>query len=123
MPEIAQPGICTKEELIKIAQRATEADLNRKVPQELLDNLDDDGYSLFSVVLPFHNGENQDPPHHRVHSLLKMKDQNEPLVMYLDIRAIDWEKMRDAEEALKNVPLILKSGKYNMEFPVEDNRK
>jgi len=93
MPDLSEAGCCNSRELIKIAKRSYECQLNRLVPQSVLDRLDENGLSIFNVAIPFHNGELAEHPHHRCNALLKLEDTNEPYRLFMDIHADDWDNI------------------------------
>lgn len=76
----------------RIAKNAEAAGLNQQVTSLAVRKLDPDGFSIMSIEIPFHNDED----HHRVTAFLRIKDQQEPAVVLMDVLADDWDKLPEA---------------------------
>lgn len=84
-------------EVRRLARNARKHELNRQVSEEVLKNLDPDGFSIYSMIIPFHDrGIVGDIPHHRVRAQYKMKGTVQPIETFVDVLSTDWDKLTEA---------------------------
>lgn len=70
---------------------------NRQISVEAIKNIDPDGFNVVSVFLPFHNGRDQETPHHRCSVLAKFKGKDEPVELVMDIAESEYNTFTDAD--------------------------
>lgn len=70
---------------------------NRQIQPEFIKQLDTEGFNVVSVILPFHNGRDQQTPHHRCTVLAKVKNSDEPVELVIDIADSEYNTYTDAD--------------------------
>lgn len=70
---------------------------NRQVSVEAIKNIDPEGFNVVSVLLPYHNGRDQETPHHRCSVLAKFKGKDEPVELIFDIAESEYNTFTDAD--------------------------
>ena len=88
--------IITARQLKLIVNEAIKYNFNRAVSYDAIKNLDKEGFNVISIVLPFHNGDFADIPHHRCQVFAKIYGSEEPREFYLDVAVDTFNTFRDA---------------------------
>lgn len=87
--------VLTAADVRLIARHARAAGLNQQVTATAVKRLDPDGFSIMSIVIPFHHG-GYGLAHHRVRAWLKMTGTREPAEVLMDVLKDDWDKLPEA---------------------------
>lgn len=78
--------VCTTQQLREAHVEADRRNYNRRLNDEALQDLDENGVHILSLALIHeHAAFKSVEPHARCFALLKMKDEMRPLQVYLDI--------------------------------------
>ena len=70
---------------------------NRQANPDFLKQIDPEGFNVVSVILPYHNGRDQQTPHHRCSILVKVKNTDEPVDLIIDIAESEYNTFTDAD--------------------------
>lgn len=101
--------VLTAGDVRRIIKHAKAAGLNRHLSELAVRrlNLNPDGLSILSVVIPYHEYR-RGPEHHRVNAFLAVRGQEAPEEIPLDVLAQDWDELPETAgsgETRRNVVL------------------
>ena len=95
--------IITAKQLKLIVNEAIKYNFNRAVSNDAIKNLDREGFNVISIVLPFHNGDFAEIPHHRCQVFAKVYGKDIPVEFYLDVAVDTFNSFRDADEVMNRI--------------------
>lgn len=99
MPRVVDSG-----GLLALCVLAKQNAFNRQVNADnILKDIDLEGVHMLHVMLPFHNADHAQIPHHRCQVLMKVNGTKEPEVFMLDVAAEQYEKLTLAQDYLAEV--------------------
>ena len=70
---------------------------NRQINPDFSKQIDTEGFNVVTVILPYHNGRDQETPHHRCSVLAKVKNTDEPIELVIDIAESEYNTFTDAD--------------------------
>lgn len=82
---------------------ATHYNFNRQVVASFIEAIDSEGFNIVTVLLPYHNGRDQETPHHRCRVLAKVKDSDVPQEMVIDIAESTYDTFTDANIVMPRI--------------------
>lgn len=86
------------EDLTTLSRRARNLGLSRSLPQEAIDRLDPEGVHIAYIVVFAHNVDSsRGAIHHRVRVLAKMRDEEHPVELTVDMRDQDFLRLHTVE--------------------------
>lgn len=104
--------VCDTQTLMRLCKLADRYEFNRRIDREMLEkDIDPLGVHLLECMMPYHRasfGPTREPvwpDHHRCYVYVKIKDYMEPVNVWLDVPASEFEKLRTAkalEDALND---------------------
>lgn len=89
--------VLTAADVRRIIKHAKAAGLNRHLSELAVQrlNLDPDGFSIMSIVVPYRDYQ-QEPAYHRVNAFLAVREQTTPEEIPMDVLAEDWDALPEA---------------------------
>ena len=94
------PKVANAKQFETMALNADAKEYNRRVvSEELIPLLDPFGWTVIEVVLPFHNEQ----AHHRCCCYVKLKNREDPVIVWLDVDSDYDDTLLDSDELLANV--------------------
>lgn len=95
------PRVVDSGGLLALCTLAKQNRFNRQVDaNNLVKHIDLEGVHMLHVMLPFHNADHAQIPHHRCQVLMKVNGTKEPEVFMLDVASEQYEKLTLAEDYL-----------------------
>ena len=95
------PRVVDSGGLLALCTLAKQNRFNRQVDaNNLVKHIDLEGVHMLHVMLPFHNADFADIPHHRCQVLMKVNGTKEPEVFMLDVASEQYETLTLAEDYL-----------------------
>lgn len=90
--------VLTAGDVRRIIKHAKASGLNRHLSELAVRrlNLNPDGLSILSVVIPYHEYR-RGPEHHRVNAFLAVRGQEAPEEIPLDVLAEDWDELPETQ--------------------------
>lgn len=95
--------IINTQQLAATIRETSDYGLNRQLDFGVIKKLDKEGFHVVSVVLPYHNGRDQETPHHRCSVLIKFKGKDEPVEVIFDIAESTYETFTDAVTVMDRI--------------------
>lgn len=101
--------VLTAADVRRIIKHAKASGMNRHLSELAVQrlNLNPDGLSILSIVIPYHEYR-RGPDHHRVNAFLAVRGQETPDEIPLDVLAQDWDELPETAgpgEPRRNVML------------------
>lgn len=89
--------IITARQLKTVIKTGALYGFNRQINPDFTKQIDPEGFNVVSVILPYHNGRDQETPHHRCTILAKVKDTDVPVELVIDIAESEYNTFTDAD--------------------------